>query len=214
METQIKVGKQLRKNQKISISKKIAKIRKLILNKDDPRVIQEEVDKLQHKYAEAEATNSEIRELTNEEAAVENWILDVKQSMEECKAQALEYQNYRSDHKNQDSSKVDEEETTDSRDDVEEEKCKRESIIMERIIMLNNLLQDKTSGAKIKCLHDKLVEVFSDTKIWYKNSRKTRMMPHWDEKLELEMDVCSSNVMEYLETVNKHDVKEHQHKEQ
>ena len=151
----IQLIKQLRTNQKISITKKINKINKLISLDTSSKQIEEELEKLNQRFSEAVKLNDEFREADQNKDVDDNWIMDLKVSLEECASMATNHINSAITSETEVKPKHNED-----MDRVINLASKRLDNIMERIKIINDLIQSDSSVAKIKSLHERLLEIF------------------------------------------------------
>ena len=155
-------------------------------------IIELELKELQHRFTEAKQLNDEIRDTDSNKDEVDEWILDLKRSMDECTDIALQHikppVSLNADAK----SKV--MGFAETHAPLTKENCQN---VLKRIEMIKDLIQSNSSVAKIKSLHEKLLDIFNELKILHKHSMVSPAQ-HLED-LELELDICSSDVMEYLE---------------
>ena len=197
MEEQIILLKQLRTNQKISITKTINKIQDGIQNYMKIENMEQNLDKLQEKFKNTEEYTHKLKTLDVDNEEYEKWSEDLHKAIQPCIEEALRYIKSVEEHKEETNQLQQESSTRKSKQSNNiKHHCK---VVEDRINMLNDLMKQKeTSVVKIRTLQEKLQDLFNETNSRISNLEWEEGDNTWIDDLRLKVDMCTVEVMEYL----------------
>ena len=198
----IELLKKLRKGAKISISKKINKIKETYKEPNSKEVVEAVLEAIKCKYQEAQDVNTKLKSLITDESEKNNlstWEKDLCTEVETCEKQISEF--FLSD------------DYKDSKSIIPGNVAAKQAkvnIIETRITGIQNSMKEKCSNKKVELLAKKLQETHENMK---QNFQKITDFENdsWLDSLELSVDNCLAEAADYCEknaSINNDDFKQ------